>query len=260
MDLFFSGNQSAADRSPIRIVFFSAFFLFILLSVPFAKAQTTILNDYNPTVTDTILDQGGVEFLGITVQVSWSPDQEFESAEIDLEMSNIADLTAVSMWTAEAIDPTPGNSLTATVDETAPGELRISISRLPGQTVQEGLNLVINLGIPADSFTGDVEVARVGGIIIWENVAFKTTPPTPSPASSLQVWPQPAGQFLHLDLEGHDEGHIRLYDLQGRLAYDSGTPRAFPATLPLDQLNRGSYVLQLELHGAAPITRRIIKR
>lgn len=81
-------------------------------------------------------------------------------------------------------------------------------------------------------------------------------------ANGLQVYPNPASKALYLDLGFTTSvaGHLQVFDLAGRvLMTQSWVQGSASATLPLESLPNGVYVVQLTLEGGQRFMQRFVK-
>ena len=97
------------------------------------------------------------------------------------------------------------------------------------------------------------------GIITLENGEFKTIPSVTEEALTqeldLLLFPNPAQDIVNLQTSAH-EGQVRIYDLNGRVWYQSP---AFTSQIDVSQFPAGMYILELQADGHNTQERLVVK-
>lgn len=79
--------------------------------------------------------------------------------------------------------------------------------------------------------------------------------------TGFNVYPNPAGDYLHIENPYTEIGFVRMLDMQGRVMRDSiPIPRMALASLDLADLTAGMYLLELSLSSGKTFTRKIQKQ
>ena len=77
--------------------------------------------------------------------------------------------------------------------------------------------------------------------------------------AALSVYPNPAGDLLHIELSGAEIANVALYDLQGRIVYSQNSPTDSP-TVNVRNVPAGVYLLRVMDAEGKEYMRKIVKK
>ncbi|MGV3631642.1 MAG: CotH kinase family protein [Bacteroidota bacterium] len=98
--------------------------------------------------------------------------------------------------------------------------------------------------------------ANIPGNILYCTPAAGTADLEPG---NLKIYPNPASDFVYLELEGIENPHIRLTDISGNLVTDRFTLENGKAKIRLEGLAKGIYLIEIQFN-AKQITQKVTIR
>ncbi|MCB0521440.1 MAG: T9SS type A sorting domain-containing protein [Lewinellaceae bacterium] len=120
-----------------------------------------------------------------------------------------------------------------------------------------------NIADPEDGGDGQNHPERVPRLFITyssPNLATSVFEATPSNVKSLTLYPNPASQFVTLELDNEAAARIRIFNGNGQLVKLIETDRQRVISLPTGDLNEGVYTVQAEQDGVFYVQKLVLSR
>jgi hypothetical protein len=75
---------------------------------------------------------------------------------------------------------------------------------------------------------------------------------------AVNMYPNPATNFVQVSLEGAGSAQLACFDLLGNLVYNERI--ATTANIPLSNFSKGVYLVQITTQGQLPVTQKLVVR
>lgn len=240
-------NRTAAVRTATAMSFAILFLAFFPQTL-FGQGVWTDIGNYNHgfTYSSATGSVNDTLFFDTWLESAANPVDGLIAADLDLDFTDdLPTQASISISLSGSCLGSP-SELNAVGSVTNPNLVEAEVARDDGNGQNAGGHLLsIAVIVPSGSFPLGSPQVRLGGVIMVENIDLKWSGDKFSEPAKAKIWPQPASTTANIAWGDKSTASIQVFDLQGRVLFQTSGPVSLPYVLPVTSMPTGQYWIRL---------------
>ncbi len=226
-------------------------------------AQSLDLDDFESELIVSRIPGVGMDSLIFQLDIRWDEAPGFDLSWVEVDLNLLEPLSSganPAFLDGLSLGSNPSRDFTGKVTLPNSSTFRINIEPTYGPAlIGGGLRMTAALLVPKSYPSGTTYLTSMGGIIMVENMDFKRPEEELNPSLDVQAWPNPFVNDLQLKWGEFAKARVLIMDHVGKVCYDSRGLVSLNASLDLELLPSGGYILQLIRESGETQTLRVRK-
>lgn len=206
------------------------------------------------------VDIGSLQDAGCEM-VHWK-DGNYRFSKLSLDFANLAPHLVQYDTTVVDTGSSPGTYITAKIIDSLTVGFAIELTETDKERELDGLFELQTRAYWANDYDSlpmePRNMSRWGRLRFVYGDTLLYTPVKFATHDYARIYPNPAKEFVYVQLEKATEASYDLYDLTGRIVVNGTISNSF-ASIEVGDIRSGMYLLQIRQKGEYPLTKRILK-